>query len=342
MTMGKNPSSSVHFGSIDFLRAVAAISVCIFHLATGYLHSGNPVYNIFKEGHLGVEVFFVITGFLVPMSLARKNYLLSLNTFGKYMLDRFLRLHPAYMAAVFICVFQEYIGSLMPGLGRPFWVQLQDIIWHFFYLPPFVGRPWLLILFWTLMIQFQFYIMFGLLYHLFMNDKKWIRLLTIGSFIGINYFLDDLKYNNYLLFYMVIFIPGILIYQRSRGFWTDMEFLLLLLVDCYVLYDQRFDEILRPAAVLFAGICIQYLNINHPIWKWLGNISYSLYLIHLPVGWSFMGMVSQHTQDERLLTLGLFGAVLLSIAAAYIFYLLVENPSQKMAGKIMAKLAPLR
>jgi peptidoglycan/LPS O-acetylase OafA/YrhL len=135
--MSTQSTSSTHFGSIDFLRGLAAVSVCIFHLANGYLHKGNPIYDIFKEGHLGVEVFFVITGFLVPLSLARKNYLLSINAFGQYMLDRFLRLHPAYIAAVLICIFQEYIGSLMPNLGRPFWVEWQDFFWHFFYLPYF-------------------------------------------------------------------------------------------------------------------------------------------------------------------------------------------------------------
>lgn len=334
--MSTNTSTTVHFGSIDFLRAVAALSVCIFHLATGYLHSGNPVYDIFKEGHLGVEVFFVITGFLVPMSLARKNYILSASTFGKYILDRILRLQPAYLAAVLICVLQEYIGSLMPGLGRPFWVQWQDILWHFLYLPPFVGRPWLLILFWTLMIQFQFYILFGLLYSFFMNEKKWIRVLTFSLFIAVNFFLDDLGYNNYLFYYMVIFIPGILLYQRSRAMWSEVEFWLLLLIDCYVLYDQRFEEILRPAAVLFAVLSIRYLSINNEVWKWLGSISYSLYLIHLPVGWSFMGFVRGYTQDETLLSIALLVAVVLSLAAAQIFYKLIESPSQKMAGKIMA------
>jgi peptidoglycan/LPS O-acetylase OafA/YrhL len=138
---------------------------------------------------------------------------------------------------------------------------------------------------------------------------------------------------------MVIFIPGILIYQRSKGMWSEAEYWLLLLVDCYVLYDQRFEEILRPAAVLFAGFCIQYLNTSSSLWKWLGSISYSLYLIHLPVGWSFMGMIKQYTQDETVLTLGLVGAVILSIGAAFLFYKLIESPSQKIAGKILARLA---
>ena len=338
--MSTNKASAVHFGSIDFLRSIAAVSVCIFHLATGYLHSGNPIYELFKEGHLGVEVFFVITGFLVSMSLARKHYSASVSSFGRYLLDRILRLQPAYLVAVFICVLQEYIGSLMPGLGRPFWVQWQDILWHFLYLPPIVDRPWLLILFWTLMIQFQFYILFALLYKLFMNEKKWIRILTLGFFITVNFFLDDLKYNNYLPYYMVIFIPGILLYQRSVGMWSAAEFWLLLMIDCCVLYDQRFEEILRPAAVLLAVFCISYLRSDHAIWKWLGSISFSLYLIHLPVGWSFMGFIKQYTQDEMLLSVGLLAAVSLSIAAAFLFYKTIEAPSQKLASKILARIAP--
>ena len=330
-------SPSGFITSIDFLRGIAALSVCIFHLANGYLHAGNPIFDVFKEGHLGVEVFFVLTGFLVPYSLFRKGY--KIEQFANYMLDRILRLHPAYLGAVAICVFQEYIGSLIPSMGRPFWVEWQDIFWHLFYLPPYVGRPWLLLLFWTLAIQFQFYILFGLLYRLFLNENKLIRIITILAFIILNFqFNDDLTYNNYLPYYMVIFIPGILIFQRMQGMLKDWEYWLLLLIDCYVLYDQRFEEPLRPAAVLFASFIIQFAKIDQPIWKWLGSISYSLYLVHLPVGWSFMGLVKGYTQDEFWLSMALVLAVLLSIGAAYLFYRLIEAPSQIWAKHILDKL----
>ena len=331
------PTSTTHFGSIDFLRGFAALSVCIFHFANGYLQAGNPIYDVFKNGHLGVEVFFVITGFLVPYTLFRKGYSLNSKSFVNYMMDRIFRLQPAYLAAVGICILQEYLGSLMPSLGRPFWVQWQDIFWHIFYLPPYVGRPWLLILFWTLAIQFQFYILFSLFYRLFLNEKKWVIVLTILSFLGVNFFLDDLKYNNYLLYYMDIFIPGVLIFLRWKGMLKNWEYWLLLAIDCYVLYDQRFEEPLRPAAVLFASIIIQFIKIEHPFWKWLGNISYSLYLIHLPVGWSFLGLLRSYTADSTLLSIGLVVAVIISIGAAYLFNLLIEAPSQIWAKNALAK-----
>lgn len=334
-----NVKSTARFDSIDFLRGLAALSVCIFHLANGYLHKGNPIYDIFKEGHLGVEVFFVITGFLVPYTLYRKQYIPDIKHFGNYMLDRVLRLHPAYLAAVAICILQEYIGSLLPSLGRPFWVQWQDVFWHLFYLPPYVGRPWLLILFWTLAIQFQFYILFSLLYGLFLNPRKWVRIATLLCFMGINFFLDDLKYNNYLPYYMVIFMPGIMIFMRNEKMLEDWEYWLLLLIDCYVLYDQRFEEPLRPAAVLFASMVIQYTQIKSPLWKWLGMVSFALYLIHLPVGWSFMGVVKSYTSDEVLLSGALVVAVLLSIGAAYLFYTFIEAPSQLFAKRILDKVA---
>jgi peptidoglycan/LPS O-acetylase OafA/YrhL len=327
---------TLHLNSIDFLRGFAAISVCIFHLANGYLHAGNPIYEVFKQGHLGVEIFFVITGFLVPYTLYRKGYQLA--GFFNYMLDRVLRLQPAYWAAILVCVLQEYIGSLMPTLGRPFWVEWQDVFWHLFYLPPYVGRPWLLILFWTLAIQFQFYIVFALLYQLFIHNNKAIRIVTLLAFMALNYlFNDDLTYNNYLPFYMVIFIPGILIFQRLQGMLSDWEYWLLLVVDCYILYDQRFEEPLRPAAVLFASVFIQFLDVNHPFWKWLGNISYSLYLIHLPVGWSFMGVVKGYTQNELYLSIALVFAVALSVGAAFLFNRWIETPSQAWAKGILSK-----
>jgi peptidoglycan/LPS O-acetylase OafA/YrhL len=136
---------------------------------------------------------------------------------------------------------------------------------------------------------------------------------------------------------MLIFIPGILLFQRMQGMLKDWEYWALLLLDCYLLYDQRFESLLRPAAVLFASICIRFLSIEHPIWKWLGSISYSLYLIHLPVGWSFMNMAKIYTQDETMLSAALIFAVLLSIGVAYLFYRFIETPSQIWAKRILDK-----
>lgn len=323
-------STKTHFDSIDFLRGIAALSVCLFHFATNYLPETHLFAYLFKEGHLGVEIFFVITAFLVPYSLARKGY--TLVSFPKYMLDRVLRLQPAYMVAILICVFQEYIGALF--FNAPFWVTTKDVIAHFFYLPPHIGTKWLLIAFWTLMIQFQFYIVFALLYPLFLHKQKIIRILMLLAGMMLNWIFKDKLYENHLIYYFIIFIPGILIYLRSHQWLENWEYWVLLIIDCYLLYEQR-GAVLRPCAVIFASIVIQFININHAYWKWLGTNSYALYLIHLPVGGALLGFVKLQTNDVLLLSVAFVGAVLLSLGAAHLFYRWVEAPSQVWAKNIL-------
>ena len=344
MSDNKNTTSTIHVHSIDFLRAVGAISVCIFHYANGFLHAGNPVFDIFKHGHLGVEIFFVITGFLIPYSLYRKGY--TLQGFGKYMLDRLVRIHPAYLGTVLIAVVQTIIAAfLLQGspLYKPFSLQWLDILGHFTYTQPLIGRYWLIMLFWTLSVQFQFYIAYGLLHQLFIHKNKIIRLAMLAfcaalPFIigkgNINYGLGNIDLINYLPHYMHIFLAGILIFMRTQKLISDWEYALFLLLDCYLLFywygsmeGWNGGDYLRPLAVLFASIFIQFIDVKHKVFEFLGKISYSLYLIHLPVGWTFLQLMVIYlgVKSEFSLSICLLCSVLFSIGAAYLYWKYVED-----------------
>lgn len=334
----------MHVNSIDFLRAIGAVAVCIFHLTLGYLHEGNPVYSVFQHGHLGVELFFVITGFLIPSSLLRKNHTIA--NWGTYMKDRIIRIHPAYIGAVLICVFQEFISTLLPPpMYKPFSVSILDILGHFTYLQPYIGRPWLVILFWTLAVQFQFYMVYGVIHFLFIHEKKWMRFLTLLALITlpfligkgeIDYGFGLVNLNNFLPHYMHIFLVGVLLFMFTQGFLSKIEFWIFMAINCYALFYYRggmyvwYDgDFLRPFAVICASICILFINIQHKIFEFLGKISYSLYLIHLPIGWSFMGFLKNflNLNSEFGLTIALFTATALSIFCAYLFNKYFEEPA---------------
>ncbi len=342
MSNNTTTTSSFHFHSIDFLRAIGAIAVCIFHFANGFLHEGNPIFTIFQHGHLGVEFFFVITGFLIPFSLYKKNYTIA--GFGKYMTDRLVRIHPAYLGAVLICMLQELIPTFFPPpMYKPFSVTFMDVLGHFTYLQPLLGKPWLVLLFWTLSIQFQFYVAYGVLHQLFTHKNKIIRIALLGLcaalpfLIGkgnVNYGLGNVDLINFLPNYMHIFLAGILIFLRSQKLLSDWEYWVLLAIDCYLLFywygsmeNWAGGDWYRPLAVFFASILIQFVAVEHQIFAFLGKISYSLYLIHLPIGWSFMSYMTTflHIKSEIGLSLCLVLAVLFSIVAAYLYWKYVED-----------------
>ena len=86
--VGKNSGDLII--SVEYLRGLAALSVTWFHLTNTY--SLNWVRESGSLGWLGVEAFFVISGFIIPYSLHRSGY--TLRDFPNFMLRRIVRLEP--------------------------------------------------------------------------------------------------------------------------------------------------------------------------------------------------------------------------------------------------------
>ena len=69
--------SGSHIDVLDHLRGFAALAVCLFHLSfanSGFLPAGDPIRSVGAFGYLGVEIFFVISGFVIPYSLSLRGY----------------------------------------------------------------------------------------------------------------------------------------------------------------------------------------------------------------------------------------------------------------------------
>ncbi|RZL40194.1 MAG: acyltransferase [Pedobacter sp.] len=70
-------SNSARIYSVDFLRGIAALLVCIFHFTqgnTGYLATENWLKKIGSIGWSGIEIFFILSGFIIPYSLHQSKY----------------------------------------------------------------------------------------------------------------------------------------------------------------------------------------------------------------------------------------------------------------------------
>ena len=90
--------SSSKFYSIEYLRAFAALSVVIFHIEE-YLNSSNLIeikHNFFSWGAIGVQIFFVLSGFIIPFSIYRKERKPS-----SFIYSRFIRIYPTYLFILF-------------------------------------------------------------------------------------------------------------------------------------------------------------------------------------------------------------------------------------------------
>lgn len=106
---------SVRYHEIDLLRFVAAFVVLLYHYVfRGYNHDQlSPVEypflgSIFKYGYLGVELFFIISGYVVLMSAYHK-------TVREFFISRVVRLYPAFWIACTFCFVITYVFAPEKG-----------------------------------------------------------------------------------------------------------------------------------------------------------------------------------------------------------------------------------
>ncbi len=168
-----NPTSYTSIQALDGLRAVAVLLVVWYHYnATISYHVSDANYSLlqiffplFEFGKSGVELFFVLSGFLLFIPYARAlQGLQPFPTTGKFYFRRVLRIVPAYWVALLV-----YIALPAQYNQSPF--SVLDVVAHFFLLHNYNTLALHNIhgIFWTMAIESQFYLILpvvaGWLYH---------------------------------------------------------------------------------------------------------------------------------------------------------------------------------
>jgi peptidoglycan/LPS O-acetylase OafA/YrhL len=119
-----------------------------------------------RYGWLGVEVFFVISGFVIPYSMHRGGYRVSQH-FWRFLAKRLARLEPPYLVSIVVVVILWYLSALTPGFqGTNPDIRPTRLLLHLGYLNAFFGHPWLNPVYWTLGIELQYYLLVAITYPL--------------------------------------------------------------------------------------------------------------------------------------------------------------------------------
>ena len=333
---------------LDFLRGFAALVVVIFHFGDTILFTIKPnlLSNILPYGQFGVLVFFVISGFVIPYSMAKSNYVFS--DFLKILLGRFIRISPpAYFSLLLTFIF--YYSCILilgkPINGSSWWpgINFNSLIGNFTFITPYINTTWFNPVFWTLTIEFQFYIIIGLLLPIIMTQKvKNIVLpLLLLQIIG---FIDFLWFFRYASF----FVLGIILFLIKEKLISKAYIILLTVCTLLICFYQN----VLPAnlnlyiyapfmfSIITFSIILLGFNPDFKLTNHLGKISYSLYVTHYPVGQvaeiAFKRITSVHeTQGGKILMLFIY--VIIAIIFASIFYKLVEKPFIIYSKKIRQK-----
>lgn len=155
---------------IDGLRGIAASSVMFYHIY-GCFQQFAPtdfvskvpwaVDTVLGYGYLGVQVFFVISGFVMAHSLRR--YPLDLRNFGVFALRRSVRLDPPYWLAIWMLLAIDILGNMLFEGRQVILPTPLGVVANMFYLDNILGTNSVVTVGWTLCFEFQFYLVFFLL-----------------------------------------------------------------------------------------------------------------------------------------------------------------------------------
>jgi peptidoglycan/LPS O-acetylase OafA/YrhL len=316
---------------IDALRGLAALFVCWYHNMGHLKLPDGPVLALSQYGYLGVHVFFVISGFIIPYSLVRAGY--SPTSFGRFMLRRLARLDPPYFAALTLTVLFGYalVFFVRSHGGKLPVDSASQLASHLAYATGITGHTWINPVFWTLGIEFQFYLFVGLLHPLLMHPSTGVRLALLVLMAT----MPLLGAQPWILvfWYLPWFALGLVACHFRLGMLSAGGFAAVTLSIGLLLLPQLplIDVLTLLAASVLIGTC------RFKVWgilTALGTISYSLYLTHPVFGRGFLVIAQALRPPNGLNLLLVVLATLFSIVTAILFYRLVEAPSQRLASWI--------
>jgi peptidoglycan/LPS O-acetylase OafA/YrhL len=318
---------------ITELRGFSALSVMLFHfvcVSNNYLKS-EFLMDVFDYGKLGVQVFFIISGFILFDSLFKSEY--RLKNMPAFILKRIIRIEPPYILSLVLIIFIAFIKFSLFGHGNEITLTVNQIISHLGYVIPFTHFNWLSIVYWTLAIEFQFYFLLAILFPLF--SKKYSVYANICFLITCIILSNQLPEVE-LFKWFPIFLLGIMKAQFDHKVLTIRDYVISLGIVLTMIFYT-----LDTTTFIVGTLVTMVLNINKELklnsLRFLGKISYSLYLFHTIIGFLLIN-VCLKISDNYVFRFSSF--ILISSVVIWISYVInnyVEIPFKKIASNIKFK-----
>jgi len=331
--MSHKISKPQRYSELDALRGIAAIAVVLFHFTYGYDNGLNLISNnkfYFKYGYLGVHLFFIISGFVIFMTLEKATNSTS------FAISRFSRLFPAYWTAILLTIiittllsvpFQKNIYTIKQVLVNftmlQFWFKIKDVDGAY----------------WTLAVELTFYIIMWLLYITKqLNNIQWI--CTIWLLLSIIFSSFTLPLQNYINVILILkqaplFCAGIAFFLiKTKGDTVYLHLLVLasIITELLILSDTTKD--LVPHLIIISLFLVFYLFIfeklkflSNAVFVFWGSISYSLYLIHENIGFAIIYWLKK-LFDNQLFYISVTSIIIIGLA--YMITNFIEKPAMSL------------
>lgn len=339
--------NNTRFYEIDLFRFLSALAVVIFHYTyTGFMENYAPIANfpalreVTRYFYMGINFFFVISGFVILMSVAE-------GSAKKFIISRFVRLYPAYWAALIITsIVTLYWGGDVFSITLPQFFANTSMLNEAMNYKPIDGA------YWTLYIELKFYLLVLVL--LLLGWVKYfyhiISVVLITSTVAL-YFPWASNINMFTAIFphwTGYFATGCIFYLIKRDGLNFYRGLLIALAYFYVIkqsvlfgdlmgqwFHIEFNRwVIATINTLFFGLFIitalYKKNVFRQSWfYYLGILTYPLYLVHQHLGYMIF---NRFASDENIgfvvvITLGLM------ILLAYLLHRYIEVSTGKPLNK---------
>lgn len=319
---------------LDALRGVAATSVMVFHLTTEF-HRNFTAFDAapveWPYGYFGVQLFFLISGFVILMSVD------GAGRPADFVVSRFARLYPTYAAGVLLTLTARHFCLISTAPGGAALVSWA--LWNLTMVQGLFGISAADPVYWTLQVELIFYLVVLVL--LALRATRWaVPVMTafVAAAVADHLFLPRpvpwwhyvLRF--YFLDYVYLFTAGVVFYRSLRDGWRwwYAGVLLLCLASPWTQWPTPAKPVLDTAvSAALAGVVylasrgrLDFLA-NRAL-LFLGTISYPLYLTHYQIGCVLL-IELMSLGAPPLAALGLAVALCLGLAALLTFK--VERPA---------------
>ncbi len=318
------------FATLDALRGVAALSVLGYHAVNTVIVPGRSlVTDLFLQGWLGVFVFFPISGYcILAATCAGRD-----TSIGRFLRRRWLRIFPTYWASIAVTLLLLFISSpfssaSLEQLSAPGWNWLSILTLT----QTLTGMPNAINpVYWSLCYEEQFYLLVALSLLLPMRLRAGALLSVSIATCGWRLLAGPTAISGWFVDFWLEFAVGMAVFGWSHPSFGRAWAMTLIGLNVLVCVAQ--GQLAPATSTTIALVMLAARRWDHVIAQAglmralaaVGMMSYSLYLIHVPVAGRVVNGLSRLVDRPSQFWIPLLVAAAVSaMVAAYVFYRMVE------------------